>query len=440
MNHILLLRLNMPDNSVNISKDSENYWEQQSIRLHEIMLKLGAIYSIVIGIVNILSNQWLQAAVILSLLPIVVIAWWMYKEGFLFYSKLWNVISLLILITIESLMAGPDTFNFLYFFPVILGSLIEFQREEKRVGFIITGIAFILILFCCITPYRIGDLQENVKNSVETERIINLIGTFFCVFLQISYIIGVTNKIQASLIQKQEDLKESNIKLQETIYTRDRMTSIISHDLRSPMASIKAGISLMLQMQNAGKDTTEVLTRLKKRTEETDYLLNNILLWAKFQTSDVKPLKDDIIYLQVHDFVQNYFLLITEDKKLTLELDWQGAPEASIYCDLNQVQTILRNLISNAVKFTPAGKKITIASQLTSYNWHFKISDEGEGIPTEKISRLLNTETSARNISTSGLGLQLVHEFLSHHNSKLEIESEVGKGSSFGFMMPTHSR
>ncbi len=429
----------MPYNSINFNQDPENYWDQQSIRLHEIMLKLAAIYSILIGAVNVISDQLIQAATTFSLLPITLIAWWMYKEGFLFYSKLWNVCSLLLLISVLSLMSGPDTFNFLYFFPVIIGSLIEFQREERRYGIIITIISFLLIIFCCTTAYRIGDYAENVKNSVSTERIINLIGTFICVMMQITYIIGVTNKIQANLIQKQDDLKNTNKSLQETIYTRDRMTSIISHDLRSPMASIKAGISLMLQMQTAGKDTTEVLTRLKKRTEETDYLLNNILLWAKFQTSDVKPLKDDIIYLQIHDFVQNYFSLITEDKNLSLQLDWQGTPEASIYCDLNQVQTILRNLISNAVKFTPEGKKIMISSRLDEKHWQFKISDEGEGIPTEKVIRLLNSDTSSKNISTSGLGLQLVHEFLNHHNSKLEIESEVGTGSCFGFTMPIHS-
>lgn len=425
----------MPTNKTD-KLNSENYWDSQSVRLHEIMLKLGGIYSIVIGIVNVVSQQYIQAAVCFALLPIVIIAWWMYKEGFLFYSKLWNVCSLLILITVVSLMSGPDTFNFLYFFPVIIGSLIEFQREERRYGTIITLISFLLILFCCTSNYRIGNYQENVKNSVETERIINLIGCFICVYLQISYIIGVSNKIQASLIDKQEDLKKSNETLQETIYTRDRMTSIISHDLRSPMASIKAGISLMLQMQNAGKDTSEVLSRLKKRTEETDYLLNNILLWAKFQTNDVKPLKDDIIYLQLQEFTQTYFSLINEDKRLALELNWNGMPEASIHCDLNQIQTILRNLISNAVKFTPAGKKIIINSQLNDQVWRFNISDEGEGMTEEKVMRLSCSETSSKNISTSGLGLQLVHEFLAHHNGKLEISSVLGIGSSFGFTIP----
>ncbi len=430
----------MTDTISNAPKDSENYWESQSIRLHEIMLKLVGIYSIVIGIVNVVSQQYIQAAVSFSLLPIVIIAWWMYKEGFLFYSKLWNVCSLLIIISVVSLMSGPDTFNFLYFFPVIIGSLIEFQREERRVGFIISIIASILIIFCCNADYRIGDYQENVKNSVTTERIINLIGTFICVIMQITYIIGVTNKIQASLIEKQNDLKTSNEALKETVYTRDKMTSIISHDLRSPMASIKAGISLMLQMQIAGKDTKEVLSRLKKRTEETDYLLNNILLWAKFQTSDVKPQKEDIIYCQLQEFTESYFSLINEDKQLLLNINWQGMPEASIYCDLNQIQTVLRNLVSNAVKFTPAGKKITINSQLDENNWKFSIVDEGEGMPQEKVLRLSCLDTSAKNISTSGLGLQLVHEFLAHHNSKLEISSTQGIGSEFGFTMPIRSK
>lgn len=430
----------MPERLSTQTQHSDNYWEQQSIRLHEIMLKLGGIYSIIISVVNIISHQWIQAAVTFSLLPIVLIAWWMYREGFLFYSKLWNVCSLLILITCVSLMSGPDTFDFLYFFPVIIGALIEFQREEKKYGYIISIIAFLLILFCCISPFRIGEYHENVKNSVETERIINLIGTFACVFLQISYIIGVSNKIQSSLIERQEDLKESNQKLQETIYTRDRMTSIISHDLRSPMASIKAGISLMLQMQEAGKDTKEVLTRLKKRTEETDYLLNNILLWAKFQTSDVKPQKDDIVYLQLKEFIESYFNLINEDKQLGIFIDWQGAPESTIYCDLNQVQTILRNLLSNAVKFTPKGKAIRISSNLTDHKWNFDITDEGEGIPQDKISRLLSSDASNKNISTNGLGLQLVHEFLSHHQSRIEIKSTLGVGSSFGFTMPVRSK
>lgn len=115
-------------------------------------------------------------------------------------------------------------------------------------------------------------------------------------------------------------------------------------------------------------------------------------------------------------------------------------PEAGIYCDLNQIQTVLRNLLSNAVKFTPAGKKITINSQLDESNWKFSIVDEGEGMPQEKVLRLSCLETSAKNISTSGLGLQLVHEFLAHHNSKLEISSTQGIGSEFGFTLPIPSK
>lgn len=429
----------MPSN--NSQQDqAANYWEQQSIRLHEIILKLVGIYAVVVSLGNIISHQWIQAAVTFSLLPMVLISWWMYKEGFLFYSKLWNLVSLLALISVVSLMAGPDTFDFLYFFPLMIGSMIEFQRKEIKYGYAISAIAFLVMLFCCLTPYRIGDIKENVINSIQTERIINIIGAGICVFLQLTFILRVSNNLQSSLLKNQLELQNSNEHLHETIYTRDRMTSIISHDLRSPMASIKAGIQLMLQMQQMGKDTSEVLTRLKKRTEETDYLLNNILLWAKFQTSDIKSQKDDIIYLQLKEFTENYFNLINEDKQLVMRMQWHGAPESTIYCDLNQVQTILRNLLSNAVKFTPKGKGIQITSTLTDHKWHFDITDEGEGIPEEKISRLLNSEASSKNISTNGLGLQLVHEFLSHHQSRIEIKSTLGIGSSFGFTMPVRSK
>ncbi len=255
----------------------------------------------------------------------------------------------------------------------------------------------------------------------------------------------IEEKNQQLELQKNKIQDFAN-ELEKANETKDKFFSIIAHDLKSPFSSI-LGFSELLHENFEEFDVTEqkeFINHIFQSARNTYKLLENLLLWSRSQRGriDFKPEKENLYLL----IVETIKILdqTAASKSITLKDD---IPEdIFVYADIDLFSTILRNLVSNAIKFTPKGGEVTITARSASddENQHYteiSVKDTGVGISQEKQSLLFKiskniTANGTENETGTGLGLILCKEFVEMHNGKIWAESEPGKGSTFCFTLP----
>ncbi|MDT0620931.1 hybrid sensor histidine kinase/response regulator [Croceitalea vernalis] len=237
-------------------------------------------------------------------------------------------------------------------------------------------------------------------------------------------------------IEKQaENLRQSNI-------LKDRMFSIIGHDLRSPLSAAKLKMDFIMRGiidPKADNFIDGTVYELLKTMDEALNLLQNLLGWAKSESDQIQIIPEK---LDVLDLVEQTFRLLklgSEHKKI--ELINNVTKDSWVFADMNTVKTVLRNLLSNAIKFTPIEGTIKVNGLFNNSHLTIEIEDNGQGIPPEDINKILNPNEHFSKLGTekepgTGLGLILCQNFIEKNGGSLNIRSEVGKGSVFYFNLP----
>jgi two-component system sensor histidine kinase GlrK len=226
-------------------------------------------------------------------------------------------------------------------------------------------------------------------------------------------------------------------KLKEMDRLKSDFFSLMSHELRTPLTSIKEGTNLLLE--GVGGDTNEKQKRLLRIiTAESNRLLeliNSILDLSKMEGGMMTYnfVKSDVVPLINRTVVE--IEPLAKAKNITTELDI-GKTLPSVKIDVERILQVLRNLIGNAVKFTPYGGRIRITARLHNGSLEVSIADEGPGIPKELLNSIFDKFQSYRNRKGTGLGLAIVKNIIINHGGKVWAESTPGQGSTFFFVLP----
>ena len=236
-------------------------------------------------------------------------------------------------------------------------------------------------------------------------------------------------------------LEKSDAKLKESNDTKDKFFSIIAHDLRSPFNNILGFSELLVENLNKfeAAETEKYLVIINSSANNTLILLDNLLNWAKSQSGRIIFNPKKIIFSNV--ILEIIKLKKSLAKAKNISLNYFSSDEIEVYADENMLRTVLRNLISNAIKFTQFGGNIRVYAILKQDRVEITVSDSGVGINEEVRNKLFSLETNETTIGTanekgSGLGLILCKEFVEKHGGKIWVESEEGKGSDFKFTLP----
>ncbi len=242
-------------------------------------------------------------------------------------------------------------------------------------------------------------------------------------------------KVQNKKIKSQSD------EVREIYQTKDKLFSVIAHDLKNPFNSILGFSDLLLESCQDNKyDNVEKYSRIIHDTStKTFNLLNNLLDWSRIQTNQIKlnPIQINIGEL-IHEMV-GFMHDFAEQKELILKADVPN--DLFIEADRNMIQTIIRNLVSNAIKYSNRAGIITIKVIGKSENIEISVSDTGVGITEDEKELLfkINNKPSkpgTNNETGTGLGLLLCQNFITLHKGKIWVESHLGIGSTFKFQIP----
>jgi signal transduction histidine kinase len=246
-----------------------------------------------------------------------------------------------------------------------------------------------------------------------------------------------------SRVKTHLELKFSREALKELNATKDKFFSIIAHDLKDPLQFLLLSADSLYNHYDSFDETKrkDYIHRFRNSSQQLSALLENLLVWARSQSGSIetKPGKIDIRTL----VVESIDVLKGNAQKKDIALSFQIARGTFAFADKNMIRTVLRNLIANAVKFTPPGGKVKVnASTSTKGDWlEISVSDTGVGINAQDITGLFRIDVikSTRgtdNEKGTGLGLVLCKEFVEKNNGSIRVTSTPGKGSRFTFTLP----
>jgi PAS domain S-box-containing protein len=277
-------------------------------------------------------------------------------------------------------------------------------------------------------------LQHYEKENVYSER-------------DIQFLYSVGSQIATAIERKmaEEEIKHKNEELSKINSEKDKFFSIIAHDLRGPFSGFLGLTQIMAEESSSlsTEELQEMAVNMEKSASTLFRLLENLLQWARMQQGSI-PFNP--IGVQLLSFVHESIAIVMDQanfKRIDITVDISA--DLSIFADDNMLQTIIRNLVSNALKFTHKGGKVTIsASTGDDNNVVVAIKDTGIGMSSEMVDNLFRLDVQTgrpgtNGESSSGLGLLLCKEFIEKHGGKIWVESEVGHGSTFYFTLATNN-
>ena len=246
---------------------------------------------------------------------------------------------------------------------------------------------------------------------------------------------------QISLVAAKRIIEQQNQELRATLNNRDKMYSVIAHDLRSPMASIRMVLNLVVASaspETVGEEVYNLLDQANRESEEVHDLLDNLLKWTKSQTGRLNVVKQELELNDIIPGVVEIFDTIAATKHIKLELKSES-DSLKVEADNDMLKTVVRNFLSNAIKFSPADSTIEIA--MTKENEFAKVSvrDHGVGIASDRLDSIFHkgeTTYGTGGEEGSGLGLQLCQDFARKNGGDCTVESVEGEGSTFSVLIP----
>lgn len=286
------------------------------------------------------------------------------------------------------------------------------------------------------------------EGKAYTQRILLLavfVGMLLAIIIALLFFRNLRNarKSNELILQQKEEIEQQAEKLQELNTFKDTTFSVLSHDLRSPINALTGTMAMLDEGIITPEEFAEHKNELDNKLQSVTLMLDNLLQWAKSQMQGEHTL--DIEKLNVRRKALKSFAVLKDaatQKNINLTAD---VPEnLFVYADKNQVEMVLRNLVSNAVKFTPKNGDVSIAAKKEGDMIHISVTDTGIGMTQELADKLFDGNTNNTNLGTdgekgTGIGLQLSHTFVKNNNGDITVQSKPGMGTTFTISLPASS-
>ena len=294
--------------------------------------------------------------------------------------------------------------------------------------------------------------QEKVAREQQRAQIFLLYGLLTVTAILIIVLYRSRNlklKSNRTLQHRNEEIKEQKEsiasqaeQLQELNTTKDKILSIISHDLKSPLNSIAGSLNLLQEGLISQEEFHTFIPDLSKNVSYTTSMLDNLLHWAKNQLGRGNNVNRENINLRQMT-LNKVELLSPQASQKGVQVEAKIDQPIVVYADDIMIQIVLQNLISNAIKFCNRGDKILVSAQQKGQDCVVCVSDTGLGISQDNLDKLFThtsfTTRGTANEKGTGLGLQLCQDFIEKNSGKIWAESKLGEGSSFYFSLPVYN-
>lgn len=248
-------------------------------------------------------------------------------------------------------------------------------------------------------------------------------------------------KLEQEVRVRTEEIRHQKERLEETNRIKDKLFSVVSHDIKGPLSSLKLSLLLAKTGTLNPEEFNHVVAGIETHMEQTSEFIENLLQWARIQ---LKGVMYEPAPLDLEKLIDETITLLKpelQEKKIALEkVGFDGSMIA--HADVNMIRSVLRNLLTNAIKFTPAGGVILTHVLVEPDTLTVSIQDTGVGIPAASQPRIFSldgiTTKGTKQEAGTGLGLILCKEFVERNKGRIWFESEEGRGTTFYFSLPRH--
>jgi signal transduction histidine kinase len=339
-------------------------------------------------------------------------------------------------------MRGPTDLFYLLFLLLSIG--VSPARQYKI--WIPANICFVLTLnaieyyFPETVPYTYTSRENAFIDQMSAYVVVAALAYISTDYIRTSYESEKQSVAKKSrfIAEKNEQIVKQNHELERINAEKNKLMSIIAHDLRSPLASIQGFLELLTEYELGETEKLEIKRELLHATNDTMELLSKLLSWSKSQINGVSAKKDLLNLRQLLDTTLSLEKSMAARKSIVF--DYKTEPTMNIFADSDMMQVIFRNLIGNAIKFTPDGGQVTIRSLVVGKNCVITIQDNGIGIPVDRQATIfsLNVQSTygTKNEKGVGIGLLLTQEFVLAQNGKIWFESVPTGGTCFFVAIP----
>ncbi len=295
--------------------------------------------------------------------------------------------------------------------------------------------------------------NENQANRLNFSRNLNLVIGFAGILISglviwLFFLNRNVKKTNSDLISQQQKINDQNIdlehkskQLEEINRTKNKLFSILGHDMRGPVGQVKSIVDMAISGHLNQQEFNELLKALKKDVDSVYLTLNNTLNWSMSQMEGFKLNKLSLNLTELVD--SSLELLETQFTEKSLKLENLMAPKVQVFADADLIEIVVRNILNNAVKFSEPGDTIKITSEHTDNQVLWCVVDQGMGMSTEQINKILaedyvitGSKRGTNQEKGSGLGLQVCKEFVRMHEGELVIKSKLKVGSTVCMKIP----
>lgn len=369
-------------------------------------------------------------SLLVGIISFILLIGYLYNAPFLYGSKIIPV-------------ALPASICF-FLFSIIMLRIYEMRfwtfnliKDNRITLHLLKSFLPIVIIIIILEGFLDNALAVNNINPPLISATILLIAVSITIYI----IISVSTNIGSQLTRAELALKESEKQLIRLNADKDLFISILGHDLRSPFNNL-LGLSELLTEEVSKLNNAEIenyVNNISKTAQNTFNLLESILIWTNAQSGRI-PFKPQ--NLSLTDICKDVLETLNHNANAkNITIDFSTTDHINVFADIDMLKTVLRNLVSNAIKFTNTGGTIIISCEKADFKTIISVLDNGIGIKPDNLTKLFEisqrlTTTGTLEETGTGMGLLLCKEFVEKHGGEIWVESEAGRGSEFYFSLP----
>lgn len=400
-----------------------------------VLLWATFLFSGVLGALSLFFGNTEIGLISLSLTGVSIIAAMLVHKQYTLAGKLLVVLYTAIIILAQHIYYSGKTNVALYFFPIGLVSLIIFNHQAKWAGYFSASFSTALLILSSLGI--LPEWNQTITNEqIIYDNIFNTIGASTFSLLSIFYLLRYSEKYRADLEEKSLETRLANENLTLANNTKTRLFSIIGHDLRNPLIAIKGAVSALQEPDFPEEERAFLLSELEKRVDYSMNLMNNLLIWSKAQLNGIEYKPENFDLAELIKTVVGQVQAQAADKRIDLQTDFQHLP-LLIFADKGMLEIIIRNIISNSIKYTHQGGFVKVRARKADDHVMITVADSGVGMEQDALEKIRNqvfyTTPGTQREKGSGLGLMICADFLRYHGSDLQIDSGKDAGTRVSF-------
>lgn len=406
-------------------------------RISTAILLVNLILATVFGLAMFVFEYSIIGWITFTVHPVYALGIYIARKGHVDFCKVLLLLHAYLMVFSQVVINSNSSHVSLYFLPSITCTLLLLQGKQRFLGrfLAIFGAALMLISEVVVFPGIGIEISEKIRFM---DQITNVIGSVSITMFAMYFLLKFNDEVQEKLKIQTEEYERMNQHLHSSNNTKTRLFSIISHDLRNPLISIKSSVSVIREPSFPEEEKNTILEELEKRVDYAMNLMNNLLIWSRTQLNGIQFQPEILELSDLNKQVLQQMEAMAILKKVSLQMNFSHVP-VLVNVDKNMIQIVLRNLISNAIKFTESGGFVRIHGTVLNGKFITTVADSGVGIETEALEKIRNqifyTTPGTNKEKGSGLGLMLSRDFLQRHDSDLMIDSSPGAGTRISFKL-----